>query len=115
MRSLPRVMKQGGIEVRTATRTLDGVGLMSLLPQVVDKVSVPVIAAGGIADEGNCRGPRIGFQRSSDRYRLSVLPEAATDNVHRSLLRHAKDTDTMMTDAFSGDQHAHFERDMLSR
>ena len=28
----------------------DGVGLMSLLPQVADAVSLPVIAAGGIAD-----------------------------------------------------------------
>jgi nitronate monooxygenase len=32
------------------------VGLMALLPQIVDRVGVPVIAAGGIADAPHMTG-----------------------------------------------------------
>jgi nitronate monooxygenase len=50
------------------------VGLMALLPQVVDSVNVPVIATGGIA---NARGVAavliLGRQRGTDRNRVPAI------------------------------------------
>ena len=81
----------------------DGVGLMSLLPQVADAVSLPVIAAGGIADG---RGIAAAFALGASGVQMGTAflscPEAGTDEARRVLLRKAQDTDTMMTDAFSG-------------
>ena len=81
----------------------DGVGLMSLLPQVADAVNLPVIAAGGIADG---RGIAAAFALGASGVQMGTAflscPEAGTDEARRALLRKAQDTDTMMTDAFSG-------------
>jgi nitronate monooxygenase len=81
----------------------DGIGLMSLLPQVADAVSQPIIAAGGIADG---RGIAAAFTLGASGVQMGTAflscPEAGTDEARRAMLRKAKDTDTMMTDAFSG-------------
>jgi nitronate monooxygenase len=76
---------------------------MSLLPQVVDAVDQPVIAAGGIADgRGIAAALALGASGVQMGTAFLSCPEAGTDQVRRALLRTAKDTDTMMTDAFSG-------------
>ncbi len=81
----------------------DGVGLMSLLPQIADAVEQPVIAAGGIADG---RGIAAAFALGACGVQMGTAflscPEAGTDRARRAMLRNAKATDTMMTDAFSG-------------
>lgn len=77
------------------------VGAMSLVPQVVDAVRVPVIAAGGIADR---RGVAASFALGASgvqvgtaflRTRQSAVPES-----HRQAIAHA--TDTVLTRAMSG-------------
>ena len=51
------------------------VGSISLIPQVVDAVSVPVIAAGGIADRrGRRRGARAGRGRRAGGHRVPAHP-----------------------------------------
>ena len=51
------------------------VGTLALVPQVVDAVAVPVIAAGGIADgRGHRRRLRARGRRGADRHRLPLLP-----------------------------------------
>lgn len=83
----------------------DGVGTMALVPQVVDAVRVPVIAAGGIGDG---RGIAAAFALGACGVQMGTAflscPEAATDARRRALLRQAADTDTMVTDAVSGRQ-----------
>lgn len=80
-----------------------GVGTLALIPQVVDAVGVPVIAAGGIADG---RGIAAAFALGACGVQMGTAflscPEAGTDAPRRARLRVAADTDTMMTDAFSG-------------
>ncbi len=80
-----------------------GVGSMALVPQVVDAVSVPVIAAGGIGDG---RGIAAAFALGASGVQMGTAflscPEAGTDAPRRARLRRATDTDTMVTDAFSG-------------
>ena len=81
----------------------DGVGTMALVPQVVDAVRLPVIAAGGIGDgRGVVAALALGAAGVQMGTAFLRCPEAATPAARRALLRHARDTDTMMSDAFSG-------------
>jgi nitronate monooxygenase len=85
------------------TAPSDGVGTMALVPQIVDAVSVPVIAAGGIGDG---RGIAAAFALGASGVQMGTAflrsPEAATDAARRERLRTATDIDTIVTDAVSG-------------
>jgi nitronate monooxygenase len=85
------------------TAPFDGVGTMALVPQVVDAVSVPVIAAGGMGD-GRGIAAALALGASGVQMGTAFLncPEAATEPARREKLRNATDRDTMVTDAFSG-------------
>ena len=68
---------------------------MALVPQIVDVVEVPVIAAGGI---GDARGIAAAFAlealRRAARTGLPVCPEAKISPVHRDKLRSVRDGET---------------------
>lgn len=80
-----------------------GVGTMALVPQVVDAVSVPVIATGGIGD-GRGIAAALALGASGVQMGTAFLDcdEAATESARRQRLRAASDGDTIVTDAFSG-------------
>jgi nitronate monooxygenase len=79
------------------------VGTMALVPQVVDAVKVPVIAAGGIAD---ARGIAAAFALGASAVQIGTAylfcPEAKISSVHRRALKHAKDNETVLTNVFTG-------------
>jgi nitronate monooxygenase len=79
------------------------VGTMALVPQVVDAVKVPVIAAGGIAD---ARGIVAAFALGASAVQLGTAylfcPESTITAIHRQALRTAKDDATVITNVFSG-------------
>jgi nitronate monooxygenase len=76
---------------------------MALVPQVVDAVRVPVIAAGGIADG---RGIAAAFALGASGVQIGTAflgcPEAVVPTIHRDALRRATDEDTRLTRAFTG-------------
>lgn len=76
---------------------------MALIPQVVDAVSVPVIAAGGIAD---ARGTMAAFMLGADGVQLGTRFLASTDcNVHcnyKEKVLKAVDISTMVTGYSTG-------------
>jgi nitronate monooxygenase len=78
-------------------------GTMALVPQVVDAVKVPVIAAGGIAD---ARGIVAAFALGASAVQMGTAylfcPEAKVSSIHRAALRRAKDNDTVLTNVFTG-------------
>ena len=80
-----------------------GVGTLALVPQVVDAVDVPVIAAGGIADG---RGIAAAFALGASGVQMGTAflscPEANIGDDHRAALRQARDDETRLTRAFSG-------------
>lgn len=79
------------------------VGLMALLPQVVDAVKVPVIAAGGIADSrGVAAALMLGASAVQIGTGLLRTPEAATHEAYAERLARTEAHDTMLTRAFSG-------------
>ena len=78
-------------------------GTFALVPQVVDAVTVPVIAAGGVAD---ARGIVAAFALGACAVQIGTAylfcPEARVNPLHRERLRHAKDDQTVMTNVFTG-------------
>ncbi|GAB3978520.1 nitronate monooxygenase [Spirosoma terrae] len=79
------------------------VGTIALVPQVVDAVKVPVIAAGGI---GDARGIVAAFVLGASAVQLGTIymfsPEAKLSVPHREALKKAKDNSTAITNVFTG-------------
>ncbi|MDP1875749.1 nitronate monooxygenase family protein [Phenylobacterium sp.] len=78
-------------------------GLMALLPQVVDAVEVPVIAAGGVADG---RGIAAAFALGAAAVQLGTAylpcPQSLIPDFHRQALTRATDDGTALTNLFTG-------------
>jgi len=78
-------------------------GTMALVPQVVDAVKVPVIAAGGIAD---ARGIAAAFALGAAGVLIGtaymLCPEARISPLYRQALKDAKDNETAITNVFTG-------------
>lgn len=79
------------------------VGTMALVPQIVDAVEVPVIAAGGIADTRGVRAAlALGASAAQVGTAYLFCPEAAIPAVHRDALASARDDNTALTNVFTG-------------
>ena len=78
-------------------------GSLALIPQVVDAVGVPVIAAGGIAD-GRAIAAVFALGAAGAQIGTAYLlcPEAATPPLHRDALRQSHAGATVVTNVFSG-------------
>jgi nitronate monooxygenase len=79
------------------------VGTFALLPQVVKAVSVPVIAAGGIADAtGVAAAMSLGAVGVQVGTAYLLCPEAKTSAVHRAALKSDHASHTAVTNVFTG-------------
>jgi nitronate monooxygenase len=79
------------------------VGTLALVPQIVDAVDVPVIAAGGIGDgRGLAAALALGAAGAQLGTAFLACPEAAVHPLHRAALRSARADETTITRAFSG-------------
>jgi nitronate monooxygenase len=79
------------------------VGTFALVPQVVDAVKVPVIAAGSVAD---ARGIVAAFALGASAVQLGTAylhcPESKITPMHRAALREARDDGTAVTNLHTG-------------
>jgi len=79
------------------------IGTMALVPQVVDAVSVPVIAAGGIMDaRGVVASLALGASAVQMGTAFLCCPEARIDDAWRNSLMTAEAEATTVTEAISG-------------
>ena len=79
------------------------VGTIALVAQLVRVLSVPVIAAGGIADAGGVRAAlTLGAAAVQVGTAYLLCPEATTSSVHREVLRSEAARHTALTNLFSG-------------
>jgi enoyl-[acyl-carrier protein] reductase II len=76
----------------------DEIPLFSLIPQVADAVSIPIIAAGGIVD---ARGVVAAFALGAEGVQLGTRFVAVEENIanpnYKQAIIDAKDTDTVIT------------------
>lgn len=79
------------------------VGLMSLIPQAVDSVEIPVIAAGGIMDgraliAARCLGAKGVMMGTA----FLTCAESGASSVHKNAVLGAREDEVVITRAFSG-------------
>ncbi|WP_414050870.1 NAD(P)H-dependent flavin oxidoreductase [Macrococcus animalis] len=80
-----------------------GIGTMALIPQVVDNVSIPVIAAGGIMDaRGVLAAITLGASGVQMGTAFLTTNESKAPSVHKEAIIHAQPRDTTITKVFSG-------------
>ena len=90
-------------------------GVVALVPQVVDAVSVPVIAAGGIADaRGMAAALLLGASAVQIGTAFLATPESRISPLHRSLLGDEAAEATVSTNLFTG-RHARGLQTRLTR
>ena len=78
-------------------------GTFALLPQVVQAVKTPVIAAGGIADaKGIAAALALGAAGVQIGTAYLLCPEATTSAVHRAALKGERSGHTALTNLFTG-------------
>ena len=79
------------------------VGTLALVPQLVEQLSIPVIAAGGIAD---AKGVKAALDLGAIAVQVGtaylLCPEAATTEIHRRALESEASRHTALTNVFSG-------------
>lgn len=79
------------------------IGTLALVPQIVDAVKVPVIAAGGIADaKGVAAAMALGAVGVQVGTAYLLCTEATTSALHRAALKSAAAQFTALTNIFSG-------------
>jgi len=88
--------QEGGGHIGEATT-------MALVPQVVDAVKIPVIAAGGIADgRGIAAAYMLGARGVQVGTRFLVAKECTISQNYKDMILKAKDTDTVATGRSTG-------------
>ena len=106
--ALEKRMEQAGADAVIAEGTESGGHIgenttMCLVPQVVDAVSIPVIAAGGIADgRGIIAARALGAEGVQLGTRFLAATECNIHETYRKLVIDAKDTDSIVTGRFTG-------------
>lgn len=106
--SLAKRLVRGGIDALIAEGTESGghvgnITTMSLLPQVVDAVEIPVIAAGGIADgRGMAAAFALGAKGVQMGTRFVLSEECIAHENYKNIVLKAKDRSTVMTGLTTG-------------
>lgn len=97
-------VEAGGHRAMFLTDRLDTqLGTLALVPQVVDAVTTPVVAAGGI---GDARGLAAALALGADGVQIGtallLCPEAATGEQHQLALANAAGIPSALTNVFTG-------------
>ncbi|QRN49001.1 NAD(P)H-dependent flavin oxidoreductase [Macrococcoides bohemicum] len=96
----------------TKTRSI---GTMALIPQIVDSVSLPVIAAGGIMDaRGILASLMLGASGMQMGTAFLTTHESKAPNVHKEAIIHAQPEDTTVTKVFSGKSARGIENNFIN-
>lgn len=79
------------------------IGTLSLVPQIVDAVRVPVVASGGIMDgRGIAAALALGAQAAQLGTAFLTCPEAGVAEAYKQAILDAHEDETRITTAFSG-------------
>lgn len=79
------------------------IGTFSLIPQIVDAVKLPVIAAGGVMDgRGIVAALALGAKGVQMGTAFLTMKESGAKAIHKRAILEAEETSTTLTSAFSG-------------
>ncbi|UTH16619.1 NAD(P)H-dependent flavin oxidoreductase [Macrococcus epidermidis] len=96
----------------TKTRSI---GTLALIPQIVDSVSLPVIAAGGIMDaRGILASLMLGASGVQMGTAFLTTHESKAPNDHKEAIIHAQPEDTTVTKVFSGKSARGIENNFIN-
>ena len=115
--AMARMMERAGVDAVVAEGTESGGHIgsattMTLVPQVVDAVSIPVIAAGGIADgRGLAAAMMLGAEAVQMGTRFIVAKESIVHDNYKKKVIAAKDIDSEVT----GMSHGHPVRQLRNQ
>lgn len=115
--AMARMMERAGVDAVVAEGTESGghIGVattMTLVPQVVDAVNIPVIAAGGIADgRGLAAAMMLGAEAVQMGTRFIVAKESIVHENYKKKVIDAKDIDSEVT----GMSHGHPVRQLRNQ
>lgn len=106
--AMAKLMERGGADAVVAEGMESGGHIgstttMALVPQVVDAVQIPVIAAGGIADgRGLAASFMLGAEAVQMGTRFVVAKESVVHQKYKDMLIKAKDIDSVVTGMSTG-------------
>lgn len=106
--ALAKRMERAGADAVVAEGTESGghigeITTMCLVPQVVDALEIPVIAAGGIADgRGVAASFMLGAEGVQIGTRFLASEECQIHQTYKDLVVKAKDTDSVVTGRYTG-------------
>jgi len=106
--AIAKRMERAGADAVVAEGTESGghigeITTMCLVPQVVDALSIPVIAAGGIADgRGIAASFMLGAEGVQVGTRFLASEECQIHSTYKELVVKAKDTDSVVTGRYTG-------------
>lgn len=115
--AMARMMERAGVDAVVAEGTESGGHIgsattMTLVPQVVDAVNIPVIAAGGIADgRGLAAAMMLGAEAVQMGTRFIVAKESIVHENYKKKVIDAKDIDSEVT----GMSHGHPVRQLRNQ
>ncbi|WP_077310471.1 NAD(P)H-dependent flavin oxidoreductase [Terribacillus halophilus] len=91
------------------------IGLMALIPQTVDQVSIPVIAAGGIMDRRGIQAAKcLGAQAAQLGTAFLTCKESGANDLHKqAILEKHQEDKTTLTSAFSGKEARGIENNFI--
>lgn len=86
-----------------STESIPMIGSLTLIPQLVDKVDIPIIASGGIMDgRGIVASLALGASAVQMGTAFLGCEEAGITDPYREKLRQSRDDSTVLTKSFSG-------------
>ncbi|MED3499322.1 nitronate monooxygenase [Brevibacillus agri] len=92
------------------------IGTMALVPQIVDRVKIPVIAAGGIMDgRGIAAAFALGAQAAQLGTAFLTCAESGAHPLHKQAIRETSDESLVLTRAFSGKWARGIQNDFMRK
>jgi nitronate monooxygenase len=92
------------------------IGLISLIPQAADQVSIPVIAAGGIMDSRGINAALcLGAEAAQLGTAFLTCKESGANSEHKRAILHATEEQTVVTKVFSGKYARGINNDFIKK
>ncbi|WP_066187277.1 MULTISPECIES: NAD(P)H-dependent flavin oxidoreductase [Gracilibacillus] len=90
------------------------IGTMALIPQAADQVTIPLIAAGGIADgRGVLASLILGAQAAQIGTAFLTCAESGANDLHKQAVLNSREDQSMLTSSFSGKPARGIQNDFM--